>query len=55
MSTIAHSIEKHHRLIISVLALVILVMLTSCLFHDIIPVCHWLFGCDHQMHVAVPL
>ncbi|NIO00483.1 MAG: hypothetical protein GTN93_35220 [Anaerolineae bacterium] len=52
MATIAASIEKHHRLIISVLALVILVMAASCIFHDVLPLCHWVFGCDHQMHVA---
>jgi hypothetical protein len=24
--------------------------LTACLFHDVIPICHYLFGCDHAMH-----
>jgi hypothetical protein len=22
----------------------------ACTFHDVIPVCHYLFGCDHGMH-----
>jgi hypothetical protein len=52
VATIAQVVERRHKLIISLLVLVILVMVTSCLFHDIIPICHWLFGCDHQMHVA---
>jgi hypothetical protein len=29
---------------------VILFFLAACTFHDVIPVCHWLFGCDHLMH-----
>jgi hypothetical protein len=52
MSTLSASIERHHKIIISALLLVILVMASSCLFHDILPICHYVFGCDHQMHVA---
>jgi hypothetical protein len=52
MAAIAASIEKHHRLIIAVLSFILLVMVASCTFHDVIPICHWLFGCDHQMHVG---
>lgn len=52
MTAIAASIERHHRLIIAVLSLIIVVMVVSCTFHDVIPICHWLFGCDHQMHAA---
>jgi hypothetical protein len=22
----------------------------ACTFHDVIPICHYLFGCDHGMH-----
>ena len=52
MAAIAESIEKHHRVIITVLSLTLLVMVAACTFHDVIPICHWLFGCDHQMHVG---
>ncbi len=52
MSTLNQSIEKHHKSIIVALALVIVVMVLSCTFHDAILICHWVFGCDHQMHVA---
>lgn len=52
MATLSASIERHHKIIISALLLVILVMASSCLFHDILPICHYVFGCDHQMHVA---
>ena len=52
MTVLSQSIEKHHKSIIALLALVIVVMVLSCTFHDAIPICHWVFGCDHQMHVA---
>ena len=50
MGAFAESIERNHRLIITVLSLIIVVMVLSCTFHDVIPICHWVFGCDHQMH-----
>ena len=52
MTAIAASIERNHKLIIAVLSLIIVVMVLSCTFHDVIPICHWLFGCDHQMHAG---
>ena len=52
MAAIAESIEQHHKLIITVLSLVIFVMVAACTFHDVIPICHWVFGCDHQMHAG---
>jgi hypothetical protein len=52
MAAILDSIDKHHRLIITVLALVIVVMAASCIFHDVIPICHYVFGCDHQVHAG---
>ena len=53
MATISESVEKHHKLIITVLVLIILTLASSCMFHDVIPICHYVFGCDHAMHVAV--
>lgn len=50
MPVIARTIEEHPKLIAAVLAAVILFFATACLLHDIIPVCHYLFGCDHRMH-----
>ena len=52
MGTINQSIEKHHRPIIFSLLFVIVFFAASCTFHDIIPICHYLFGCDHNMHVT---
>jgi len=50
MTAIAETIEKHHQLILLVLVGVILFFLLACTFNDVIPVCHWLFGCDHRFH-----
>ena len=50
MTAMSLTIERHHRLIIAALALVILFFLAASLFHDVIPICHFLFGCDHSMH-----
>ena len=52
MAPFADSIERHHRPIIAVLSLIIVVFVVSCTFHEVIPICHWLFGCDHSMHVG---
>ncbi|MHA2100252.1 MAG: hypothetical protein ACW99A_16375 [Candidatus Kariarchaeaceae archaeon] len=43
-------IDKHSRAIIAVQTFMILFFVTACTFHEAIPVCHYLFGCDHGMH-----
>ena len=50
MSAIAATVEKYHRLIILALVGVILLFLVACTFHDVLPICHYLFRCDHLMH-----
>lgn len=50
MTAMSTAVEKHHRKIIAGLLLVILFFAVSCMFHDTIPICHYLFGCDHGMH-----
>jgi hypothetical protein len=52
MNAIHQSMEKHHRGIIYSLLFVLVFFASACTFHDIIPVCHYLFGCDHQVHAA---
>ena len=49
-SRIGSSIDTHARLIVGVLAGVVLFFLVACVFNDAIPVCHYIFGCDHRMH-----
>ena len=50
MATFDSVLERNHRAIIFSLAFVVLFFAASCSFHDIIPICHYLFGCDHQIH-----
>jgi hypothetical protein len=50
MSGMSATIEKHHQKIIGGLLFVILFFVAACTFHDVLPVCHYLFGCDHAMH-----
>jgi len=52
MASISESIEKNHKTIISSLIFVVLFMAASCVFHDIIPICHKIFGCDHKVHIT---
>jgi hypothetical protein len=52
MNTIDESIEKYHRTIIFSLVFGIAFFAASCTFHDLIPICHYLFGCDHNMHIT---
>ena len=50
MSAMSAFLERHHRLIIGGLTVLIVFFVVSCTFHDAIPICHYLFGCDHGMH-----
>lgn len=47
---ITSKVDTHPRLITGVLGGVVLFFLAACLLHDVIPVCHWIFKCDHRMH-----
>lgn len=53
MITINVLMERHHRAIIFSLASVVVFFAVACTFHDLIPVCHYLFGCDHNLHSAL--
>jgi len=50
MTNALSALDAHHRLIIAALSGIILLFLFACLFHDILPICHFVFGCDHAMH-----
>ncbi len=50
MTVVSTTIEKHHQKIIAGLLVVIVFFAAACTFHDTIPICHYLFGCDHAMH-----
>lgn len=50
MTTIAESVDRYYKPIILSLMALILVILVSCAFNDAIPICHYVFGCDHGFH-----
>jgi hypothetical protein len=50
MTLLATTIERHPKAVIGVLGGVVLFFLAACLLHDWIPICHWVFRCDHRMH-----
>ena len=52
VNTVYTLMDQHHRAIIYSLGIVVVFFTASCTFHDVIPICHYLFGCDHHMHVA---
>jgi hypothetical protein len=50
MTTIDESVERHYKAIILSLVSLIVAILVSCAFNDVIPICHYVFGCDHSFH-----
>jgi len=53
MTALANSVERHHRPIILLLMALIAVFLVSCAFNGLLPICHYVFGCDHGFHSLV--
>jgi hypothetical protein len=53
MNTANAFLERQHRAIIFSLAFIVIFFAASCTFHDVIPICHYVFGCDHQVHAAL--
>lgn len=51
MATISATMERPHRLIIAGLFSIIVFFAAACTFHDTIPICHYLFGCDYALHL----
>lgn len=50
MSMANRMIDTHPRLIIGSLVGFLAFFAVSCTFNAAIPVCHWLFRCDHWYH-----
>ena len=46
--TIGRTVEERPKLVSSALFGVILFFALACLLNDVIPVCHYLFRCDHR-------
>lgn len=52
MTSILAAVDRHHRGVIAALALLILFLAAACTFDGAIPICHYLFGCDHAVHAV---
>lgn len=52
MSALARTVERNHRSIIAAMGGTIAVFLVACTFNGVLPICHYIFGCDHDFHVA---
>ena len=53
MTAMLKAMDRHHRVIIAALGFVVVFFAFACTFHDVIPICHYLFGCDHGLHAAM--
>jgi len=51
MTAVYAVMEKYNKIIIFSLVGVIALFLFACTFNDVLPICHWIFGCDHMVHV----
>ncbi len=47
---VGQTIDERPRLVAGALFAVILFFALACTLNDIIPICHYLFGCDHRFH-----
>jgi hypothetical protein len=52
MHSLNASLEQHNKPIIYSLLFVIVFFAAACTFHESIPNCHYLFGCDHHLHMT---
>ena len=50
MSMATQTIDSHPRLIVALMASALVFFAVSCTFNDAIPICHYLFHCDHWFH-----
>jgi hypothetical protein len=49
-TALIQTVDNHPRLVALSLASVIVFFAVACTFNAAIPVCHWLFHCDHWFH-----
>ncbi len=52
MTTFSQSVEDLHKVIIPMLLSLIAVFVIACSLNDILPICHYIFGCDHLFHAG---
>lgn len=47
--TLQSFLSRHHVAIIYAQLGLIALFVLACAFNGVLPVCHWLFGCDHAV------
>lgn len=53
MAQINRLVETHHKAIIYSLLGIIAFFLLACSLNGILPICHYVFGCDHGFHSSL--
>ncbi len=48
VGTVGRTVDERPRLVAGVLFAIIVFFALACTLNDVIPVCHYLFGCDHR-------
>ena len=48
LDTVGRTVEARPKLVAGVLFAIILFFALACALNDVIPVCHYLFRCDHR-------
>lgn len=48
----ATAVERRHRAIIVALLSLIVLFLVACALNVLIPICHYVFGCDHGFRAS---
>ena len=46
---VGHTVESRPKVVAGALFGIVLFFALACLLHDLIPVCHYLFRCDHRV------
>lgn len=49
MTAIAQFVDRNHKAIVYAQFGLILFFLLACTFNGVLPICHWLFNCDHMV------
>ena len=47
--TVGRTVEARPKLVAGVLFAIIVFFALACALNDVIPVCHYLFNCDHRV------
>ena len=49
IDSVGRAVEERPKVVAGALMMVVIFFALACTFHDLIPVCHYLFRCDHRV------